>query len=155
MARGIRTPDKTKELIFGLWRKANEPGNEAGVTLPCQDAGSAQRMRFMLYNTVKKARSGEEEVDDALLDAITNCSASLTGEGRTSVVIRKKLFTDAVKIMMEALGTATPGGNETEEAMLRESQQRMMRELEQFAEPAAEGDSAQAPAARQTPYYKR
>lgn len=155
MTRGTRTPDKTRELIFSLWRKANEPGNEEGITLPCKDKGSAQRMRFTLYNTVKKARSGAEEVDGALLDAITNCSASLSGDGGTSVVIRKKLFTDAVKIMMEALGEAPPPDHATEEAMLLESQRRMMKELG-VVEAADEPEEAPpAPGTRQTPYYTR
>ncbi len=147
MAKGIRTPDKTKELIFGLWRRANEPGNDEGVLLPCPDETAAQRMRFMLYNTVKKARNGLEDVDSGLVEALANCSASIIGEDKKTVVIRKKLFSDAARIMMEALG-GLPEANATEEALLAESQRRV---LENLAKPTAE----EAPAHQPNPYYKR
>lgn len=96
---------KSMAIFHECWRLANQ-GDEPKV-FQCANAAAAARMRFAMYNAVKPYRNGKREADPELMEAMLNCSISLTPD-KTGVILGKKLDTEMSKILLEAVGGKIP-----------------------------------------------
>lgn len=153
--------DQQKAMMHALWRKAIR--QEVPVRIPCGTAAKASKMRFALYNSVRNVRSGKEQSDAALLDALENCSVFFEEKDKSVLVIGRKVASEMMQTIAGILGE--------EKGLLKSSEEIKMEELwrsamgkvaEKVAEGAAEGVKGKSvdiglPSAvpRATPYYTR
>ena len=121
------------EVMREMWRLAYS--REGGVTIPCPDKASAQRLRFALYNAVKAYRKGKEEADSTLTSAIANCQLAIGGDDK-SVVMKRKLDSDVAKAMLTLLGGVSP--KSVEEAISLEAMERIMEKVNEILPPEPE-----------------
>lgn len=133
------------DVLRDVWRKALKEE----LRIPCKDRGEAIRLRMALYRAVKAVRSGKEQVDHGLQEAVKNCGISFEGEGGSTLVVANKLNSRFMQNVIAALGGLSD--KSAEDRLIEESQARLLQKL---AEPPA-GTAPDQPAVRSTPYYTR
>lgn len=94
--------DKQKLLLQGLWRKAG--ASPEALRLPCSTRGEALRLRFALYNAVRKVREGKEPADEALQRALEEVTLSFEDDAQTVLVMEQKVRTGMMQVVVAALG---------------------------------------------------
>lgn len=94
--------DKQKLLLQGLWRKAGAAPE--ALRLPCRTRGEALRLRFALYNAVRKVREGKEPADEALTRALEEVTLSFEDDAQTVLVMEQKVRTGMMQVVVAALG---------------------------------------------------
>lgn len=94
--------DKQKLLLQGLWRKAG--ASPEALRLPCSTRGEALRLRFALYNAVRKVREGKEPADEALMRALEEVTLSFEDDAQTVLVMEQKVRTGMMQVVVAALG---------------------------------------------------
>jgi hypothetical protein len=156
--------DEQKMLMHGLWRKAwkaSEP-----VEVPCRTKSNAIKLRFALYNSVRFVRSGKEEADGALREAVENVSIGTLPGDPTVLVLQRRSLSETLQTIAALLaeddagqgqgetrqapvagGLALPAAAKTGEQLLMEASQARLQSL-------LEGEGP-APGTRATPYYTR
>ena len=100
--------DKQKLLLQGLWRKAG--ASPEALRLPCRTRGEALRLRFALYNAVRKVREGKEPADEALTRALEEITLSFEDDAQTVLVMEQKVHTGMMQVVMAALGPQAAKG---------------------------------------------
>lgn len=141
MTTAGKTSNETA-VMQALWRLAHRKGRHE-VVLP--SLSECRRIRFALYNAVRKVRIGAER-DAELEAAVAECSVSIEG---TTLVLQARAATPAMAAVLNSLGAEGEGLLELtpkaqEEVEIAESEARLLKKL------AEEGD-----ALRVTPYYTR
>lgn len=99
--------DKQKLLLQGLWRKAG--ASPEALRLPCRTRGEALRLRFALYNAVRKVREGKEPADEALTRALEEVTLSFEDAAQTVLVMEQKVRTGMMQVVVAALGPQAEG----------------------------------------------
>ena len=94
--------DKQKLLLQGLWRKAG--ASPEALRLPCRTRGEALRLRFALYNAVRKVREGKEPADEALTRALEEVTLSFEDDAQTVLVMEQKVRSGMMQVVVAALG---------------------------------------------------
>ena len=94
--------DKQKLLLQGLWRKAG--ASPEALRLPCRTRGEALRLRFALYNAVRKVREGKEPADEALTRALEEITLSFEDDAQTVLVMDQKVRSGMMQVVVAALG---------------------------------------------------
>lgn len=92
---------KETQIYHAVWRKALEMKDGATINLPSEKA--AQRLRFALYNAVRKVRTGEEVADQVLLEAVQVLSVGFTPDKKGLRLVRKE-ETGALPQLLELVG---------------------------------------------------
>lgn len=100
--------DKQKLLLQGLWRKAG--ASPEALRLPCRTRGEALRLRFALYNAVRKVREGKEPADEALTRALEEVTLSFEDDAQTVLVMEQKVRTGMMQVVVAALGPQAAEG---------------------------------------------
>lgn len=119
----MQTNDE-QAIFHELWRTAGQ--SPEGVTVPCESAANATRLRFALYNSLKPIKTGKMEADMKLRHAMDTCSLSFT-EDKQGLIIRPKVSTTINKAILAVLGKPAIKG--TEEILMEESVARMQERL--------------------------
>jgi len=138
--------DNAQAIMQELWRAANT--RPEGITIPCPNEQQAISLRFALYNSVKRARSGRDTVDDKLKEALANCSISFTPD-KCGLVIKQKASMGMLPQLLVLLGGTVPEASEVVQA--KESAARIMEQLAALQEPAP----TEATPAKLNPYGLR
>lgn len=99
--------DKQKLLLQGLWRKAG--ASPEALRLPCHSRGEALRLRFALYNAVRKVREGKEPADETLMRALEEVTLSFEDDAQTVLVMEQKVRTGMMQVVVAALGPQAEG----------------------------------------------
>lgn len=142
--------DEQKALLQGLWRKAFSQDDP--VAIPCRTVSNAARLRFAIYNSVRGVRDGKVKVDEALREAVANCSVGYLDGDKTTLVLHKKVLTELMQVVTEIVGTAEGTLKSPEDMEMEASQKLLMEKLAAGGTPA--GDTALG-LPRSTPYYTR
>jgi len=131
-------------LLQEVWRKAGQ----SVVTIPCPDAASAHRLRFSLYNAVKRfKRPGmESEADDALKHGIATCSVTLSPD-KLTVIIGQAGVGELESVILAAIG----GGEIDKRSPLDRQAEESLERLKN----KAQEEVAVTPHIRATPYFTR
>lgn len=133
----MTTEDKTLTVLEQIWLKA---WTEGKVVLTLRDKASRTSTRFALYNFAKKVKKAPGDYPQRVLDAVTGCQVSITGEKELTLTHRKisaialdlaeQLGIDLLAIEQEA--------EDRNKALMDESFKRVMGTLEEVPAAAAE-----------------
>lgn len=140
--------DAEKEAYQGLWRKALEVAET--LQLPCKSVSEATRIRLMLYRAVKDVRTGKEQADKRLMQAVQELSIGFAPDSPTTVVFRRKLNSELLSTITEILGGEV---RTKEDFLIQDSFEAVQAKLAN--PPSPEEEAVPAPRPRSTPYYTR
>lgn len=153
--------DKQKLLLQGLWRKAGAAPE--ALRLPCRTRGEALRLRFALYNAVRKVREGKEPADEALTRALEEVTLSFEDDAQTVLVMDQKVRSGMMQVVVAALGgpqaveevSPVPATSQAPSPFLKTPEQiEEERSLERLREKLA-AVAVATPARAANPYYTR
>ena len=142
--------DEQKKLLQGLWRKAWLQGEP--LVVPCKTEANAVRIRFALYNAVRAVRTGKQQADNDLQQAVENCSVGFVSGDRAKLVIQKKVMTELMQTIAELVGDS-PEVLKSDEDMAMERSQAVLMEKLSGGAPGLSPQDLGLP--RSTPYYTR
>lgn len=142
--------DEQKKLLQGLWRKAFLHHEELRV--PCKTKANATKLRFSLYNAVRKVRTGKEPADKELLQAVENCTIGFAPDDETVVLIQKKVMTDLMQAIIGIVGDDPNLLKSEEDIEIANSQESFLKKLNDPSQGLTERDLGLP---RSTPYYTR
>ena len=163
--------DSTTALLQALWRKA---GGSPPLRVPCPSPAKARKLRFALYQAVRKFREGKAQADQDLQHALDTLSLGFDEADPSVLVFSDKSADETLAAVVEVLGVS-PGESprSAEELAMEASLAEVQRKLAELSGQGP-GEPHQGPSnpshkpstptpvgyppsspSRSTPYYTR
>lgn len=122
------TRSKEVAIMQALWRKAGKA--DAPITLDCKTPANLTKVRFALYNAVRKVRA-HPEIDFELADAVQACSITVKSPSVLEIGRREldPLIQQMAAMLEEAEEEILPEAGTISKEQIQASQQAIMERL--------------------------